>query len=291
MIHFHRTSLMTSPAQTVVNTVNVVGVMGKGLAAAFKERYPVMFTEYKKICDDQQLQPGGLWLWKGSEQWVLNFATKKHWRNPSKMEYVRSGLQKFRETYEEMGIREVAFPRLGCGNGGLNWSEVRPLMLEALRDLPITIFIHDFEKKVGKLEHELPLIDYVRHPATFEQFCMDLQSVIKNRNGEVEPLLMKGLFHVELNKSCDLTSGVNGSEQLIAAQDDLFRIWNTLLTRSVSRFDLPDNVQVNALKVFSVLAQLPYVRPVNIADKNGRNVLAIEYMRSGSAESIAVNNH
>lgn len=281
---------MTSPAQTVVNTVNTVGVMGKGLAAAFKERYPQMFTQYKSICDAGELKPGGLWLWKGEEQWVLNFATKKHWRYPSKIEYVRDGLLEFRKNYDQMGIREIAFPRLGCGNGGLDWQDVRPLMLSLLYDLPITIYIHDFEKNVGKPEHEQALDHFIRRPDTFDAFCKDLGRAIKERNGEINPLLMKGSFHVTLNDQCELR-GTNGCNKLLAAEEDLFRIWSTLLTRVVSRVDLPENVQLSALKVFSVLAELPYVRPVNIADKYGRNVLALEYMRNVSAEQTEVSSH
>ena len=106
---------MNSSAQTVVNTVNTVGVMGKGLAAAFKERYPDMYVVYKKRCDDGELKPGSIWLWKGADQWVLNFATKKHWRNPSKLDYIRQGLLEFRGSYEAMGIREIAFPVWGVG--------------------------------------------------------------------------------------------------------------------------------------------------------------------------------
>ena len=146
MLQFHRTSLMSVKSQTVVNTVNTVGVMGKGIAAQFKKRFPKMFAEYKAVCSRGELEAGGLWLWKGSDQWVLNFATKKHWRSPSKIEYIEHGLQAFRTQYERLGIREIAFPRLGCGNGGLDWSDVRPLMVRYLSDLPISVFINDFEK-------------------------------------------------------------------------------------------------------------------------------------------------
>ena len=96
MLRFHRTSLLTSRAQTVVNTVNTVGVMGKGIAAAFKERHPTMFLEYKRACEAGSLMPGSLWLWKDDAQWILNFATMKHWRNPSKLSFVEVGLKAFR---------------------------------------------------------------------------------------------------------------------------------------------------------------------------------------------------
>lgn len=289
MLQFHRTSLMTSPAQTVVNTVNTVGVMGKGVAAAFKERHPDMYIEYKKQCDEGLLQPGGLWLWKGPEQWVLNFATKKHWRNPSKLAYIEHGLIQFRESYEKMGIREIAFPRLGCGNGGLNWPDVRTLMISCLQDLPISIFIHDFEKNLGKPEHEFLPNLFAQKASSFEQFCKDLETVISKSDGEIRPLMMKIPFHVWLTEKCELR-GSKGCNKLLAAEEDLFRIWSILSTRTVSRYDLPESVQESALKIFSVISKLPYVRPINITDRHGRNILALEFLRDNSSASVTSNH-
>ena len=153
MLTYKRTSLLEAKTQTLVNTVNCVGVMGKGIAKAFKKREPDMFTAYKNICDQKLLEPGKLWLWRGSEQWVLNFPTKIHWRNPSRMEWVEAGLEKFVNTYETQGITDIAFPKLGCGNGGLSWEDVKPLMERYLSDLPIPVFIHDYTKDIGLPEH------------------------------------------------------------------------------------------------------------------------------------------
>lgn len=90
---------MDSTAQTLVNTLNCVGVMGKGVAKEFKERDPEMFRAYKKICDAKLLAPGKLWLWRGRHGLVLNFPTKLHWRNPSRLEWIEAGLQKFVKSY------------------------------------------------------------------------------------------------------------------------------------------------------------------------------------------------
>ena len=135
--------LLSSPAQVQVNTVNTVGVMGKGIALQFKKKYPEMFTAYQRVCEKQQLDTGKLYLWKSPEKWVLMFPTKKHWRNPSRMEYVESGLQKFVDNYERLGIESIAFPKLGCGNGGLEWSAVKLIMEKYLRPLPISIYIYE----------------------------------------------------------------------------------------------------------------------------------------------------
>ena len=85
----------------------------------------------------------------------MNLATKKHWRQPSKIEYLEAVLREFRRKYEDWDLREVAFPRLGCGNGGLSWVDVKPVMLKYLVDLPIAVYIHDFEKKIGMPQHSV----------------------------------------------------------------------------------------------------------------------------------------
>ena len=90
--------------------------MGKGIALQFKKKYPEMFTAYQRVCEKRQIDTGKLYLWKSPEKWVLMFPTKKHWRNPSRMEYIESGLQKFVDNYERLGIESIAFPKLGCGN-------------------------------------------------------------------------------------------------------------------------------------------------------------------------------
>ena len=285
MLKFHRTSLMTSHSQTVVNTVNTVGVMGKGLAAAFKERFPPMFLEYKKVCDSNGLRPGSSWLWKGHDQWVLNFATKKHWRNPSKLEYVRDGLDEFRKTYEKNGIREIAFPRLGCGNGGLDWDVVKPLMVDKLHDLPIAVFIHDFEMQIGVPEHDLPLLEE-RSPSDYKAFVKDLRRVVDTKRGCVNAVGLASSFFVEMSDDIELR-GAQNCRELLASEDDIFQIWSLLTKSPVSRFDLPETPYQHALKVFSVFAELPYVRLINLANASGKPNLAIEMRRENSATSIS----
>ena len=143
MLKYLKGDLLSSPAQVQVNTVNTVGVMGKGIALQFKNKYPEMFIEYQKVCEKQQLDIGKLYLWKSPEKWILMFPTKKHWRNPSRMEYIERGLQKFVDNYERLGIESIAFPKLGCGNGGLEWSAVKPIMEKYLSPLPISIYIYE----------------------------------------------------------------------------------------------------------------------------------------------------
>ncbi len=143
MINYVKMDLFQSPAHVLVNAINTDGVMGKGIAKTFKSIYPEMFKQYQYYCEKDMLAVGKLWVYKTPNKWVLNFPTKIYWRNPSKLEYIEAGLQKFFETYEERGIDSIAFPPLGCGNGGLDWeSQVKPLMEKYLKDLPIDIYIH-----------------------------------------------------------------------------------------------------------------------------------------------------
>lgn len=147
MLMYVDTNLFESPAQVLVNTVNTVGVMGKGIALQFKKLYPAMFKEYQHLCETGELTVGKLWIYKTNNKWVLNFPTKTDWRQKSKIEYIEQGLQKFVETYKERGIESIAFPQLGVGNGGLDWNhEVKPLMEKYLRKLPIDVYIHIYRQ-------------------------------------------------------------------------------------------------------------------------------------------------
>lgn len=140
-------NIFNSHAQTIVNTVNCVGVMGKGIALVYKLRYPHLFEKYQDICKKRLLDIGKLWLYKEdvTAPWVLNFPTKKHWKYPSEYEYIEAGLQKFLSSYKEKGIKSIAFPLLGASNGGLNAEIVLDMMKKYLShcDIPVEIYIFD----------------------------------------------------------------------------------------------------------------------------------------------------
>ena len=136
-------NLFDSKAQTLVNTVNCVGIMGKGIALEFKKRYPLMFSEYADRCRMKEVKPGIPYLYQDiTGVSVLNFPTKDNWRSPSKLSYIIEGLDWFVNNYERLGIRSIAFPPLGCGNGGLTWELVGPIMYNKLSALPIDIEIY-----------------------------------------------------------------------------------------------------------------------------------------------------
>lgn len=136
-------NIFDSKCSTLVNTVNCVGVMGKGIALDFKNRYPRMFEEYQVLCRDGRVKPGQPYLYRDlTGVSIINFPTKDNWRSPSKFSYIAEGLKWFRQSYQELGITSIAFPPLGCGNGGLSWDNVGPEMYRMLKDLPIEIEIY-----------------------------------------------------------------------------------------------------------------------------------------------------
>lgn len=147
MISYRSGDIFGSGMRTLVNPVNTVGVMGKGLAASFRKRYPEMYGEYHLRCKRGLLPTGKLFLWRGHSKQILCFPTKGDWREPSRLEYIESGLDDFMRLAErgEALSGGVAFPMLGCGLGGLKWADVGSLMEERL-----SLFDGDVEIYLGE---------------------------------------------------------------------------------------------------------------------------------------------
>lgn len=129
--------LFSSKCGTIVNTVNCVGVMGKGIALEFKKRFPEMYDEYTWKCHKGEVKPGQPYIYDNGEVKIVNFPTKDHWRSPSRLSFVVDGLDWIVNNYEKYGIDSIAVPPLGCGNGGLSWKVVGPVIYSKLKDLPI----------------------------------------------------------------------------------------------------------------------------------------------------------
>lgn len=136
MIKFTKGNLFEANTQAIVNPVNTVGVMGKGLALQFKERYPENFAYYRTAFEDKTLQTGKMLLFEINEnavpRYIINFPTKKHWRGKSKMEYIEEGMIDFVKTIQQHAIQSVAIPPLGAGWGGLPWNETKAFILKHL---------------------------------------------------------------------------------------------------------------------------------------------------------------
>ncbi len=178
MIELKTGNIFDTNCETIVNTVNCVGVMGKGIALECKKRYPYMYAEYVYRCGFILADGGDLWFWQNPESSnfvsnnifvhetkrkyhnILCFATKEHWKNDSQLRWIERGLKKFAQEkitftnqltgneqseyfWDYYKIRSIAFPKLGCSNGNLKWEDVKPLMIKYLEPLPIKVEIYE----------------------------------------------------------------------------------------------------------------------------------------------------
>jgi O-acetyl-ADP-ribose deacetylase (regulator of RNase III) len=141
MIEIVDGDLLEAKVEALVNAVNVMGVMGVGIALQFREKYPGMFKAYARACKSGEVVIGKMHVFDlgdsgGDPRWIINFPTKQHWREPSQLSYVTEGLTDLIYQVRRLKIRSIAIPPLGCGLGGLQWTEVRPLIEEAFAELP-----------------------------------------------------------------------------------------------------------------------------------------------------------
>ena len=139
MIQLEQGDILRADAEALVNTVNCVGVMGRGIALQFRKAFPENFKEYKAACDREELRPGRMLVHDlgrlVNPRYIINFPTKRHWKGKSRLEDIETGLSALVEEISKRGIRSVAIPPLGCGLGGLDWEDVRPRIERALRKL------------------------------------------------------------------------------------------------------------------------------------------------------------
>ena len=140
MIDYCKGNLLEAKVEALVNPVNCVGVMGKGLALAFKQAYPDNFYYYKTACSLGEVKVGQMFITANNSFlypfYIINFPTKEHWKDPSKIEYVKDGLVALTKDIHRLQIKSIAIPALGCGLGGLEWKEVESLIISAFNPLP-----------------------------------------------------------------------------------------------------------------------------------------------------------
>ncbi|HHZ05211.1 MAG TPA: macro domain-containing protein [Clostridiales bacterium] len=280
MLSYLKGDLLSSPAQVQVNTVNTVGVMGKGIALQFKNKYPAMFEAYQNVCEKHLLDVGKLYLWKSTEKWILMFPTKKHWRNPSKIEYIESGLKKFVENYERIGIESIAFPKLGCGNGNLDWNVVRPIMEKYLKPLPITIYIYVDNYELESLEHEdakfTSWIHSKPRDMSFNILKEELQEILKNNN---DIIYSDGTTkHVEWNN--DKITIQNG-HTIEIEESNLCDFWDYI--KNVGVIDIkkiPEMYIQYSDVMLEIFKKLKYLQPILVAsnEKGLNDGLGYQYI-------------
>ncbi|OQX22616.1 MAG: hypothetical protein BWK75_00320 [Candidatus Altiarchaeales archaeon A3] len=142
-------NIFNSKADALVNTVNCIGVMGKGIALEFRRRYPKMFIEYQRLCLSGELKPGQIFSYLAGKTWILNFAIKNDWKQPSKIEWIDECLKKFPDIYHKTGIKSVAFPWMGAMNGGIPVEKIKEITRKHLSKLiDIDIEVYDFDPDV-----------------------------------------------------------------------------------------------------------------------------------------------
>lgn len=158
MIEHVTGNLLEADTEALVNTVNTVGVMGKGIALQFRQAYPENYQAYRKACHQGEVQPGRMFIFTTGKltnpRYLINFPTKRHWKGKTKIQDVRDGLRALIAEVKERDIKSIAIPPLGCGNGGLDWNEVREMIEAAFEELPgvrVLLFAPDGAPGAGKM--------------------------------------------------------------------------------------------------------------------------------------------
>lgn len=286
MITYVAGSIFSSPAQVLVNAVNTQGVMGKGVAADFKRIYPEMFSRYRTLCELKKIDVGVLWIYKTPHKWILNFPTKKHWRNPSRPEYIEAGLKKFYDRYAEYSIHSVAFPALGCGNGGLDWeSVVKPLMEKYLKKLPIDVFIHLPLANSNSPEHQNQgaITEWLRsEPASlpFTEVWDDLQEVL-SRKSRFETFANKSPFTARLAEDAKGIIIETENRKSTISDELVLDVWQQLRGYGYTRRGIaPSGRERDMSYLVPLLAELPYVKTVQLSetdDFDSRSSIGLQY--------------
>lgn len=287
MIEYIEGDIFTSPAQVIVNTVNTVGVMGKGLALSFKQRYPDMFERYKTACEKHQLTIGKLMLVYEPDHWLLLFPTKENWRNPSRIEYIEKGLMKFTDTYADKNITSVAFPRLGCGNGELDWEEVRPIMEKYLKPLPIDVYIYLGLNQVNIPEHkeQAKVIKWLKENAKDMSF-----NGVKDDVALVSRLLpyefnLHGKNYSLLYKNGLCFTDDQEQKTIFVDEDAFYTVWDDLRCRGV--FKAPEETSKETL-IYALLCSLGYSTEIRIKDSFSGKMVSGYQINEGSGRIFSL---
>ena len=254
MILYVKGDMFQSPAQVLVNTVNTVGVMGKGIALDFKRMFPEMFVEYRKLCESGQFDVGTLWLYKTPNKWILNFPTKKHWRQPSRVEYVEEGLKEFAATYLMMDIPSIASPPLECGNGQLDFqTQVQPLMEKYLRNLPIEIFIYP-NRESDFIEHLNP--NEMKYWLPSERLPNSFETLARKSNSTAH--MFDNPPHIQV---------LAAKQKYNIPFDALMSFWQQLRSHGFSMRHIAPGLDRHISYLIPIFAELEYISPVQVADQ------------------------
>jgi O-acetyl-ADP-ribose deacetylase (regulator of RNase III) len=268
--------LFQSPAKVLVNTVNTKGVMGKGIALEFKRIYPEMFHKYRALCERGEFDVGTLYLYKTPHKWILNFPTKKHWRHPSRVEYIEAGLKSFTKRYAKEGIPSVAFPALGCGNGELDYEkQVQPLMQKYLGKLSIPTFIYLNRPQTEPPEHKSAkeIADWLRsepYSLPFDEVWWDIVQILKAQT-KFETPTKRNPYTVYATEPPPSLTATTKARAYRFESNDLLEFWQQLRDYGFSyRSIAPEHHRISYL--MPVFERLPYVHRIAVSEyTDGRN--------------------
>lgn len=270
MILYVKGDIFQSPAQVLVNAVNTVGVMGKGIALEYKRMFPQMFDEYRMLCENGQFDVGSLWLYKTPNKWILNFPTKKHWRQPSRVEFIEEGLKKFADVYSEMGIYSIAFPPLGCGNGQLDFKgQVQPLMEHYLRNLPIEVFVYP-DRKNDFVEHlsQESMQQWLRsepQSLPFSEVWDDLRELLGKKDS-FETVVKHSEFTARIVDEPRAIQVLAAKKKHLFPYESLMSFWQQLRSHGFSMRHIAPGLP-DISYIIPVFAELQYISPVHVADQ------------------------
>ncbi len=284
MITYVLGDIFTSPVAVLVNTVNTRGVMGMGIAKDFKTYFPEMFVQYQRLCELGELRIGRLFYYRSAHKSVLNFPTKRHWRDKSSLEILKAGLETFIDRYEEYSITSIAFPQLGCGNGELNWDyQVRPLMERFLGDLPIKVYIHLYDGNREFVEHRSTsdMKAWLQSEPEALPFSEVWEDILESVTSEhVTPKRWHlGNHDDEAALYFEMPAG-----SVLISSDDLRSVWYQL--RSVGFLaitDLPDHISAVGEELLELLTALGYIQPAEYSSvstlENAAGVPTMDFVR------------
>ncbi len=268
MMVYTNGDLFESPAKVLVNTVNTHGVMGKGIALRFRQIYPEMLQRYREHCERGSLTIGKLYLYKTPHKWILNFPTKEHWRDPSRAEYIEAGLRKFRDSHAEIDVTSVAFPMLGCGNGGLDFEDqIEPLMERLLADLPMPTLIHADRSQIGTAgQHDRKRIEgWLRsepaaHP--FNDVWRDIAILLRSRS---EFMTGRSRFSVAAQDDPPMLHVTSANRSFRITGDELAGFWQQLRDCGLAHRRIAPDDRLHSFLV-PVFGQLSYVRQIAVSE-------------------------
>lgn len=286
MIEYVEGNIFNSPAQVIVNPVNTVGVMGKGIALEFKNRYPIMFEKYKTACEKHMLTIGKLMLVSAPDHLLLLFPTKESWRYPSKLSYIELGLKRFCDYYAQRGITSIAFPKLGCGNGELDWEEVKPLMERYLKDLPIDVYIYLDKGKLGEPEHIHPkeMQEWLRKNARDLSF-FGVADDIRNQCTLLPYMFLINEETATVTWRNDQLDFAYHGQEVSLPEQEFFSAWDDIRNRLLFTLDDSD---IKFLLLCNLLFSLGYLSKIKKQDKAGKMIEGFQ-LNEGLGRAFVMN--